>query len=277
MIIIVSILIDFLTDKAIVSFVFLCVCMMVWVRFSPDIGSKELHLAIHAEDTVHAQVFVVVGNGRLDKGSTENQNKNCNASILTYIFFGWTVVELVGLDAHMGRLLKLYLEHGLVSHGLVHLVLLGVAVHSCSSLAKLTILERNELLLVVEAVADVGVVMAGILHDLVQVVLVIDLWSALVGFWAEGRVFLEDLLTLFNISDDFFGLEDGDSALGYIELKCWPGLTHRRVAHARPTIWLVGGFRRDIEGKTTLLWRNRVKSAIVVITHLLEVRHCLCV
>ena len=82
---------------------------------------------------------------------------------------------MVGLDAHMGRLLKLYLEHGLVSHGLVHLVLLGVAVHSCSSLAKLTILERDELLLMGEAVSDVGVIVASILHYLIQEVLVVDL------------------------------------------------------------------------------------------------------
>lgn len=75
----------------------------------------------------------------------------------------------------MGRLLKLHLEHGLVSHGLVHLVLLLVAVHGSSTLAKLTVLERNELLLMGEAVADVGVIMARILHHLIQVVLVVDL------------------------------------------------------------------------------------------------------
>lgn len=43
------------------------------VGFSPNIGSKELHLAIHAEDTVHAQIFVVVGDGRLYKVSTESK------------------------------------------------------------------------------------------------------------------------------------------------------------------------------------------------------------
>ena len=177
----------------------------------------------------------------------------------------------------MSRLLKLYLEHGLVCHGLVHLVLLRVAVHGRSPLAKLTILVRDELLLVGEAVANVGVIVAGILHNLVQVVLVVDLRRAGIEFGAESRVLLEDLLALFNVIDDLFGLEDGDSAFGYVQLKCGPGLTHRRVAHARPTIWLVCGFRRDIEGKTTLLWRNRVKPAIVVVAHLLEVGNCLCV
>ena len=75
----------------------------------------------------------------------------------------------------MSRFLKLYLEHGLVSHCLVHLVLLRVTVHGGSALAKLTILERDELLLMGEAIADVGVVVAGILHYLIQEVLVVDL------------------------------------------------------------------------------------------------------
>ena len=75
----------------------------------------------------------------------------------------------------MGRLLKLYFEHGLVSHSLMHLVLLRVAVHGGSALAKLTILESNELLLMGEAVADVRVIMAGILNYLIQEVLVVDL------------------------------------------------------------------------------------------------------
>lgn len=82
---------------------------------------------------------------------------------------------MVGLDTHVSRFLKLHLEHGLVSHCLVHLVLLRVAVHGGSALAKLTILERDELLLMGEAVADVGVVMAGILYYLIQEVLVVDL------------------------------------------------------------------------------------------------------
>lgn len=82
---------------------------------------------------------------------------------------------MVGLDTHVSRFLKLNLEHGLVSHGLVHLVLLRVAVHGGSTLAKLTILERDELLLMGEAVSDVGVIVAGILHYLIQEVLVVDL------------------------------------------------------------------------------------------------------
>ena len=140
----------------------------------------------------------------------------------------------------MSRLLELYLEHGLVGHGLVHLVLLRVAVHGRSPLAKLTVLVRDELLLVGEAVANVGVIVAGILYNLVQVVLVVDLRRAGIEFGAESRVLLEDLLALFNVIDDLFGLEDGDGALSYVELECGPGLAHGRVAQARPSTWLVG-------------------------------------
>ena len=91
------------------------------------------------------------------------------------------------------------------------------------------------------------------------------------------RVLLEDLLTLVSVSHDFLGLEDGDRAFSYIKLECGSGLAHCRVAQARPTIWLVSRFRCDIEGKTALLWRDRIESAIVVVANLLKVRHCLCV
>ena len=128
-----------------------------------------------------------------------------------------------------------------------------------------------------EAVADVGVIMARILHHLIQEVLVVDLWWCILRLWAEGRVLLEELLALISVSYDFLGLEDGDSAFSYVELECGSSLTHRWVAHARPTTWLVSRFRRDIEGKTALLWRNRVEPTIVVIAHLRKVRHCLCV
>ena len=126
-----------------------------------------------------------------------------------------------------------------------------------------------------EAVADVGVIVAGILHYLIREVLVVNFRCLILRLRAEGRVLLEELLTLISISDDFFGLEDGDSAFGYVKLECGSSLTHCRVTHARPATWLVSRFRRDIEGKTALYWRNRVEPAIVVIAHLLKVCHCL--
>ena len=128
-----------------------------------------------------------------------------------------------------------------------------------------------------EAVSDVGVIVAGILHYLIQEVLVVDLWWLILRLWAECWVLLEDFLALVSVSHDFLGLEDGDSAFSYVKLECGSGLTHRRITQARPTRWLVSRFSRDIESKTTLLWRNRVEPTIVLIAHLLKVCHCLCV
>ena len=72
---------------------------------SSDVISKQLHLAVHAENAIHGEIFVVVGDWRLDK------SRNCirynrrmtveNVKIdNTYIFLWRSVVELIWLDSH---------------------------------------------------------------------------------------------------------------------------------------------------------------------------------
>ena len=57
----------------------------------------------------------------------------------------------------------------------MHQVLLPVAVQGRSTLGKLLVLVRQELLLVIETIANVGVVHAFVLHNTAQEVLVVCL------------------------------------------------------------------------------------------------------
>ena len=105
---------------------------------SSDVISEQLHLAIHAKDTVHRQVLVIVA--------------------YRSVFLGRSIVELVRLHTHMCRLLQLHLQKRLVVHGLVHQVLLLIAVHGGRTLCHLSVFVGEELFLVVQRVSNVRVV-----------------------------------------------------------------------------------------------------------------------
>ena len=123
-----------------------------------------------------------------------------------------------------------------------------------STLGQLTILVRDELLLVIKTVADVGVVMALVGHHLVEEVLVVDLGCRRVNFLLECRVLLEHTFARFDISHNLLGLEDAYGAIGYVELETRSCLSHRRVAGALPLRRMIGRLRCHTECKSTLHW-----------------------
>ena len=165
---------------------------------SSDVISEQLHLTVHAEDTVHGHFLVIVANWS--------------------IFLGRTIVELVRLHAHMSRLLQLHFQQRRVVHSLVHLILLAVTMHGSRTLSHLAVLVGQELLLVVQRVTNVRVVVALVLHHLVQEVLVVDLGARRVDLGLVRRILLEHLFAMLDIANNLFRHEDRDCSLVYIKL-----------------------------------------------------------
>ena len=89
---------------------------------SSDVIPEQLHLAVHAEDTVHGQVLVIVANWS--------------------VFLGRSIVELIWLHSDKPRFLQLHLQKRLVVNGFVHLVLLTIAMHGSRTLGHFPVLVR---------------------------------------------------------------------------------------------------------------------------------------
>lgn len=184
----------------------------------------------------------------------------------TYIFFRRAIVVLVGLDANESSLLHLDLEHGLVCHGLVDLVLLAVAVEGSSTLGKLFALVGKELLLVVETVRDVAVVVPLVLDHAIKEVLVLSLGRSGVEFVLEVRILFEHSLALVVVADDLFRLEHADCALLDVKFDARLGRADRRlVSQLRPIQFDRVG--HGFASQASLDGRYGIQTAIVVITN----------
>ena len=90
---------------------------------------------------------------------------------MTYIFLWGTVVELVWNNSDFCSLLKLHFERSRLTEVVLNFVLPLVATEGHGSLGLLTVLVHQNLLLVVEAHANVGVVYLLVLCHIRKVML----------------------------------------------------------------------------------------------------------
>ncbi len=82
---------------------------------------------------------------------------------------------MVRLDTNHSCFFELNFHKGLVSHRLVHLVLLTVTMHGRGSLGEFALLVRQKLLLVIQAILHVAVIVTFVLYKLLEVVFIVDL------------------------------------------------------------------------------------------------------
>ena len=157
----------------------------------------------------------------------------------------------------------------------MHLVLLAVTVHGGRPLRHLPILVGQELLLVVQRVANVRVVVALVLHHLVQEVLVVDLGARWIDLGLVSRILLEHLFAMLNIANNLLGHEDRDGPFAHIKLEAGSRDSHGRIARALPLARVLGRLSCNVQGEAALHGRLRVETSVVVVAHLGKVCHCL--
>ena len=127
----------------------------------------------------------------------------------------------------------------------------------------------------VQRVANVRVVVALVLHHLVQEVLVVDLGARWIDLSLVRRILLEHLFALLDIANDLLRNEDRDCSLGYIKLEAGLLDSHGRVAGALPLTRVLGRLGGNVQGEAALDGRLRVEPTVVVVAHLRKVCHCL--
>jgi len=124
-----------------------------------------------------------------------------------------------------------------------------------------------------ETVWNVAVVVARILHNSVQVVLVVYLGRTWIKVLSESWVLLELFLADFDIADDLFRLEDTDSSLRDIEIKSWSGLLSNGWLVSFPVVDRANHSWLYIKWKASCLGRHWVQATIVVVANLGKVGH----
>ena len=124
--------------------------------------------------------------------------------------------------------------------------------HGGRPLRHFAILVGQELLLVVQRVANVGVVVALVLHHLVQEVLVVDLGARWIDLSLVSRILLEHLFAMLNIANNLLGHEDRDGPLGHIKLEARPRDAHGRIARALPLARVMGRLSCNVQGEAAL-------------------------